>query len=88
MDLGLNHRKLARHLGVSRSSVENWGTNETEPARWLLPRINEFLGLPSPQAPLSLAERLTAHRRTLGLSQAAFARSLGVHRCKIGRAHV
>ena len=93
MDLGLSQRKLASRLGVSKTSIEHWERNEVKPARWMVPRLREFLGLqPSGPPPTSFAERLTAYRRGLGLSQEALARSLGVHkttvvRWEVGRRH-
>ena len=45
MDLGLGQRELAKQLGVSKSSIENWEGNDVEPPRWMVPRIREFLGL-------------------------------------------
>jgi len=84
MDLGLSQRKLARLLGVSNSTVENWELNETTPVRWLAPRILQFLGIDPPKR-ASLGERLTDYRRSLGLSQGELARSLGVERCTVVR---
>ena len=85
MDLGISQRRLARQLGVCKSSLENWETDKTEPARWLIPRLNQFLGLRPSQSTDSLGERLTAYRRSLGLSQGELARSLGVERCTVVR---
>src|SRR6266496_2075488 len=45
MDLGLSQRKLARQLGVNKTSIEHWERNEVQPARWMVPKIREFLGL-------------------------------------------
>ncbi len=85
MDLGLSQRKLARQLGVNKTSIEHWERNEVEPARWMVPRIREFLGLQPSRPPSSFAERLTAYRRGLGLSQEALARMLGVHKTTVVR---
>ncbi|MBI4242045.1 MAG: helix-turn-helix domain-containing protein, partial [Candidatus Rokubacteria bacterium] len=71
MDFGISQRELAKRIGVSKSSIENWEGNEAEPARWMVPRIREFLGLQPSGPPTSFAERLTAYRRGLGLSQEA-----------------
>src|SRR2546425_458200 len=51
MDLGLSQRALASQLGVSRTSIENWEGNEVKPARWMMTRIKEFLGLQISQTP-------------------------------------
>ncbi len=85
MGLGLNQRAVAKRLGVSRSSIENWEAIETTPARWMVPRIREFLGLQPSQPPTSFAERLTVCRRGLGLSQEALAQMLGMHKTTVVR---
>jgi transcriptional regulator with XRE-family HTH domain len=85
MDLGISQRELAELLGADRKSVENWERNRTAPLRWMLPRIDEFLGREPSETPPSIAERLTLLRRRLGLSQAELARSLRVHRCTVVR---
>ena len=85
MDLGLSQRALASQLGVSRTSIENWEGNEVKPARWMMTRIKEFLGLQISQTPASFAERLTTYRRGLGVSQEALARMIGVHKTTVVR---
>ena len=85
MDLGISQRKLASQLGVNRTSIEHWERNMVQPARWMVPRIREFLGLQPLQPLTSFGERLTAYRRDLGLSQEALARRLGVHKTTVVR---
>ncbi len=85
MDLGLSQRRLARQLGVSKSSVEGWELNKAQPARWLVPRLYQFLGLQRRQPIDSFGERLTAYRRDLRLSQEELARMLGVHKTTVVR---
>ena len=50
-----------------------------------VPRIKEFLGLQPTHPPTSFAERLTAYRRGMGLSQKTLARMLGVHKTTVVR---
>jgi len=85
MDLGLSQRKLAKLLGVDKKSVENWEGRGIAPARWVAPKLNEFLGLQHPVRTGSFGERLTAYRRKLGLSQEALARMLRVHKTTVVR---
>jgi len=85
MDLGLSQRKLARQLGVNRASIEHWERNEVKPARWMVPRLREFIGLQPSGPPMSFGERLTAYRRGRGLSQEALGRMIGVHKTTVVR---
>jgi DNA-binding transcriptional regulator YiaG len=85
MDLCLSQRKLAGQLGVSKTSIEHWERNEVKPARWMVPRLREFIGLRPSEPPTSFAEKLTAYRRGRGLSREALARTLGVHKTTVVR---
>ena len=85
MDRRISQRQLAKHLRVSKSSIESWEGNQAAPARWMVPRIRTFLGLQPSGPPASFAERLTAYRRGLGLSQEALARMIGVHLATVVR---
>ena len=44
MDRGMSQAKLARLLGVSKSTIENWELGETVPIRDRLPAIGQLLG--------------------------------------------
>jgi DNA-binding transcriptional regulator YiaG len=70
---------------VNKTSVQHWERNEVKPARWIVPRLREFLGLESFKPPMSFAEKLTAYRRGQGLSQEALARMLAVHKTTVVR---
>ena len=85
MDVGLSQRKLAKMLGVDKKSVENWEGRGIEPARWVTPKIDEFLGLRALAKIENLGERLSAYRRSLGISQERLAILIGVDRCTIAR---
>lgn len=85
MDLGISQRELGVRLGVSKSTIEHWEGEKTTPSRLARPQIGRFLGDDSPGAPATLAERLTARRRALRLSQGQLARMLGVDRCTVNR---
>jgi DNA-binding transcriptional regulator YiaG len=85
MDLGLSQRKLAKVLGVDKKSVENWERRGIAPARWVAPKLNEFLGVQALEKIEDLGERLTACRRSLAISQERLAILIGVDRCTIAR---
>ena len=79
LELGLSQKKAARHLGVTSFTVTNWERGWRRPAIQHIPAICQFLGY-DPGWPIAhtLAERLMATRRQLGLSQRAAAKKLGV----------
>jgi DNA-binding transcriptional regulator YiaG len=78
MQLGLYQRQLADLLGVTVSCIWNWENNAAEPATRCLPIIFRFLGYNPLPKPSSLAEKIVRFRHTLGLTQEALSRKLGV----------
>jgi transcriptional regulator with XRE-family HTH domain len=78
LDLGLLQREAAGELGVTESTVYHWETGKTAPKTRHLPSILRFLGHDPRPMPETFAGRLQAVRTARGLSQAAFARLLGV----------
>lgn len=83
MDLGTTQEDVANALGLHEMTVNNWETNRTEPALRLVPRIIDFLGFAPYSTSKSLPERLSACRRSLGLSQKKLAKVLGVNESSI-----
>lgn len=66
-------------LGVNAWTVHNWETGDTKPEIRFIPAIVGLLGYhPEPVDTGTLAGRLMARRRELGLSQLQAARSIGV----------
>src|SRR4030095_2778598 len=90
LDLGLLQREAAVRIGVSEALIYNWERNRASPQGHQLPGVIRFLGYDPHRAPRSFSERLTAIRRTLGLSQKAMAERLGIdtgtlRNCESGR---
>lgn len=80
---GLTQAKFSRKVGVDPSTASSWEQGITIPPPPLWPRIIRALGAdPSPE-PLTLADRLLALRRRLGLSQAEMADRLEVRASSI-----
>lgn len=71
-------RDVAKTLGVNAFTVLNWEKDRTEPAIRHYPAILAFLGYDPFPPPVTLADRLKAKRRALGLSIDALAAQLGV----------
>ena len=59
-------------------TICNWENNKCSPGVRFIPRIIGFLGYDPHPAPQSLAERLLAKRRHLGLSRKGMAAMLSV----------
>ena len=77
--LSLIQEEAATHLGVNAWTVHNWETGVSKPAIQFIPALVGFLGYdPEPVDEGTLAGRLVAKRRELGLSQLQAARSIGV----------
>jgi len=78
LDLGLFQKEVAEKIGVDETTIYNWERNATNPPNRHIPRIIEFLGCNPLPNPNTLAEKLIMARKTLGLSQKAMAKRLGI----------
>jgi DNA-binding XRE family transcriptional regulator len=77
--LAITQEEAAARLGVNAWTVHNWETGQRKPEIRFLPSLVDFLGYdPEPVDEGTLAGRLVAKRRELGLSQREAARSIGV----------
>lgn len=78
LDLGLFQKEVASRLGVNEGTILNWERGKTLPPVRCVPRVIRFLGCDPYPAPTSLAEKLMAKRRQLGVSRKWLANRLGV----------
>jgi transcriptional regulator with XRE-family HTH domain len=78
LEVGLFQRQVADELGTDETTLFRWERNTARPQIRYLPRILKFLGYDPFPASVRLADKLRAARRTLGLTQKAFAGRLGV----------
>ncbi len=77
--LSLTQEETAERLGVNAWTVLNWETGQSKPAIQFIPALIGFLGYDPEQVHQgTLAVRLVAKRRLLGLSQREAARSLKI----------
>ena len=77
--LSITQEETAERLGVNAWTVHNWEVGQTRPAIQFIPALVAFLGYdPEPADQGTLAGRLVAKRRELGLSQREAARLIGV----------
>jgi transcriptional regulator with XRE-family HTH domain len=78
LDLGLLQRTVAEKLGVRVDTVTLWENGRVRPLPRHFGPIVRFLGYDPEPGDRSLAGRLRAARRRLGLSQADFAARVGL----------
>src|SRR5207249_5241069 len=78
LGLRLLQSDVAQLLLADKTSVFNWENNRTMPQVRHIPKIIDFLGYNPLPAARSFSEKLRAVRRTLGLSQRAMAKRLGI----------
>ena len=78
LDLKLLQTQVADQIGVHELTITGWERNATIPEVRYMPGIIQFLGYNPLPAAISLSERLSTARRTLGLSQRKMAAKLGV----------
>jgi transcriptional regulator with XRE-family HTH domain len=81
LDRGLVQEQVARELGVSVGTVQNWETDHTRVATRSMPQVVAFLGYDPDEESESdhLGERIRALRERQGLSQVALAAKLGLN---------
>lgn len=78
LDLGLSQPSLAHQLGVNRNVTTNREAGLQEPCLEVMPKMVAFLGYDVSTVHIPLAEQIGAGRRSVGLTQEAFAEQLGV----------
>lgn len=78
LDLGLLQRTVAKELDVREKTIGLWENGLARPLPRSYGRIVRFLGYDPEPGDLSVAGRLRAVRRRLGLSQADFAAKVGL----------
>jgi DNA-binding XRE family transcriptional regulator len=69
LKLGLFQRQIADELGTDETTLFRWERNKVRPQIRYLPRILKFLGYDPFPVPVSLADKLLAARKRLGLTQ-------------------
>ena len=78
LDLGFLQKEVALKIGADSQTICNWENNITQPSIHWIPKIIDFLGY-APYSPAkSLGERLSNHRKHLGLPQKQLAMIMGV----------
>ena len=78
LGLKMHQREVADELGVDKTSVFNWEANTSAPEIRYMPAIIRFLGYNPRPAAKGWRERLVWHRTTLGITQKAASRRIGV----------
>jgi transcriptional regulator with XRE-family HTH domain len=76
-ELGLLQREAGELMGVSAETVANWEKGRTEPVISQFKPVVAFLGYDPTPKPQTLAERVAAKQRRLGVSLDQVARHLG-----------
>jgi transcriptional regulator with XRE-family HTH domain len=83
--LKMLQKQIAERIGVDTSSVFNWESNKKHPDVRFMPAIIAFLGYNPLPGATTYAQRLVRHRTSLGLSQEASARRIGVDPSTLAR---
>jgi transcriptional regulator with XRE-family HTH domain len=76
-ELGLLQREVAVRMGIGTDTYANWEKGKTEPVASQFRPVVAFLGYDPTPTPSTLAARLQAKRRTLGVTFSQVARYLG-----------
>ena len=76
-ELGLLQREVAEQMGIWTETYANWENGKSEPVAAQFRPVVEFLGYDPTPAARTVAERLQAKRRELGVTFSQVARYLG-----------
>ena len=76
-ELDLLQREVAERMDIGTDTYANWEKGKTEPVAAQFRPVVEFLGYDPTPAPETLAERLKAKRRQLGVTFSQVARYFG-----------
>lgn len=76
-ELRLLQREAAARIGCHHETYRNWEKARTEPPAFEFKRVIDFLGYDPAPTPVSLADKLEAKRRRLGVTLIQVARTLG-----------
>jgi transcriptional regulator with XRE-family HTH domain len=76
-ELGLLQREAADRMSIGRDTYVNWEKGKTKPVASQFRPVVAFLDYDPTPEPQTLADRLAAKQRTLGISLAQVARHLG-----------
>jgi transcriptional regulator with XRE-family HTH domain len=76
-ELGLLQREAAERMGILKDTYGNWEKDKRKPVAAQFRPVREFLGYDPTPEPKTLAERLQAKRRELGVTLSQVARYLG-----------
>jgi transcriptional regulator with XRE-family HTH domain len=75
--LGLLQREAAAQMGILTETFADWENGKAEPVAAQFRPVMEFLGCDPTPAPKTLAERVEAKRRALGITFEQAAKYLG-----------
>jgi len=75
-ELGLLQREAAARMAIGTDTYANWETGKTEPVAAQFQPVVAFLGYDPTPKPTTLAERVQARRRALGVTFSQVARHL------------
>jgi transcriptional regulator with XRE-family HTH domain len=76
-ELGLLQREASDWMGILTETYANWEKDKTQPVAAQFRPVREFLGYDPTPAARTLAERVQARRRVLGVTFAEVAKYLG-----------
>src|SRR5579859_826267 len=85
LELGLLQKQAAQRIGVNESTIQNWEGQHRHPALHCMPAIIQFLGYnPLPEVN-TFADKLTRYRVSLGITQEALAKTIGIDKSTLAR---
>jgi transcriptional regulator with XRE-family HTH domain len=85
LSLRLQQTDVAERIGVHETSVFNWEANTSSPGIQFMPAVITFLGYNPLPAAEGLGGRLARQRTSLGMTQKAAAKCLGVDPSTLAR---
>jgi DNA-binding XRE family transcriptional regulator len=79
LNLGLLQSDVAQKIGVDKTTIHNWETNQNNPSLHFIPRIIEFIGYFPFDSPADQGLAIRTYRKATGITRKLMAKELGIN---------
>jgi transcriptional regulator with XRE-family HTH domain len=85
LDLSLLQRDVARKIGVDKTTIHNWETNQKNPSLHFIPRIIKFIGYFPFEPSADQGQAIRTYRKAIGITRKIMAKELRIDPSTLGK---